>query len=147
NAARHFEELRKWRAEPDFVVARPRDVTGHRKDLRAAVVRQAEVGKPLAAVADDPRHGGKRLGVVDRRRLAVHPEARRERRLEARHALLAFERLEQRRFLAADVGAIAVTVVKMEAEVAAEDVVAEEARGIRLLDRFLAAQVCVPYLA
>ena len=127
HAARHFEQLRERRAQPDFVVAGAGDVAGHREELRAAVVRPAEIEERVAAVADDPRHRGERLGVVDRRRLAVETEARRERRLEARLALLAFERLEERRLLAADVRAVAVMVEEMEAEAGAEDVVAEQA--------------------
>src|SRR6185312_159894 len=110
---------------------------GHRKKLRAPVVRDAEIEEPLAAIADDPRHRGERLGVVDRGRLAVHAIARGERRLEARHALLALERLEQRRFLAADVRPVAVHVEKMKAEAAAEDVVAEQTRRVRFLDGLL----------
>ncbi len=130
----HLEQLRERRAQPHLVVAGARDVARDREDLRAAVVRPAEIEERLAAVADDPRHRGERLGVVDRRRLAVEAEARRERRLEARLALLAFERLEQRRLLAADVGAVAVVVEEVEAEVRAQDVVAEESGVVRLGD-------------
>jgi hypothetical protein len=62
----------------------------------------------LAAHVDDEGNRGEGLGVVDGGRLAVEAEVGRERRLEARLALLAFDRLEQRGFLAADVGAPAV---------------------------------------
>src|SRR2546426_9968791 len=97
-------------------------MTRHRKDLGAAVIRPAEREERVRAVVDDPGPGGKGLGVVDGRRLAVQPEARRKGRLEARQALLAFERLEERRFLAADIGAVAVVVVEFEGKSAAEDV-------------------------
>ena len=79
------------------------------KIFGAAVVRLAQVrGTTRAPLRMIARHRRERLGVVDRGRLAVQAEARRERRLEARLALLAFERLEQRGLLAADVGAGAV---------------------------------------
>src|SRR6266513_439972 len=101
-----IEQLRKRRAELHFVVTGPRDMARHRKGLGAAVVRPAEREERVRAVADDPGHGGESLGVVDRRRLAVETEARGGRRHESRQALLAFERLEERGLLAADVGAV-----------------------------------------
>src|SRR5439155_23267990 len=113
----------------------------------AAVVRLADLEIGLAAVVDDPRHRGKGLGVVDRRRLAVEAEARGERRLEAWLALLAFRRLEQRGFLAADVGAEAVERVQLEAELAAEDLVAEIARGARFFQRLFETVVDLEDLA
>jgi hypothetical protein len=108
HAAGHFEQLRERRAERNFVVARAIDVAGDREELGAAVVRLAQREESFAAVAHDPGHRSEGLGVVDRGRLAVQAEAGRERRLEARLALLALERLEQRGFFAADVGAVAV---------------------------------------
>ena len=51
------------------------------------------------------RHGRERLDVVDQRRPLVQALDRRERRLQARVAALALERVEQARLLAADVGA------------------------------------------
>ncbi len=73
--------------------------------------------------------------------LPYRPNAGRERRLEARLALLAFERFQQRGFFAADVGAEAVVGVQLEAEVAAQDVVAQEAGRARLFQRFFEALV------
>ena len=49
-------------------------------------------------LADDPGHRREGLGVVDGGGLAIQAEAGRERRLEARLALLAFERFEQRAY-------------------------------------------------
>src|SRR4029450_5919106 len=109
-----------------------------RKDLGAAVIGSAEIQECLAAVVDDPRYSGEGLGVVDRRRFAVKAVARGKRRLEPGHALLAFERFEQRGFLPADVRAVAVVIVQVEGKTAAEDVVAEKAGAICLLQRFLA---------
>ena len=96
------------------------------------------VPKPLnhsAPVGDDPRHVGERLDVVDQRRPAVEALDRRERRLQARVAALALERVEQRRLLAADVGAGAAVDDQLEVAVAAEDVLAEVARLVGFGDR------------
>src|SRR5690606_10314207 len=94
-----------------------------------------------------PRNGSVRFGVVDVGRLAEHAIARRERRLEARLALLALDRLDQRGFLAADVGAVAVHGMEIEAELAVEQVLAEEAGGTRLVQRRLEHLVVLPDLA
>ncbi|MPN42457.1 hypothetical protein SDC9_190014 [bioreactor metagenome] len=106
--AAHFEQGRERRTERNFVVARAIDVAGHREQLGAAVVFLAQAEELFAAHAHDERDGGEGLGVVDGGRLAVQAEGRRERRLEAGLALLAFDRFEQGGFFAADVGAVAV---------------------------------------
>ena len=71
---------------------------------------------------------GERLDVVDQRRPAVEALDRRERRLQARVAALALERVEQRRLLAADVGAGAAVDDQLEVAVGAEDVGPEVTR-------------------
>ena len=135
HAARDLEQVRERNAERQLEVARLLDMARHREDHRAAGIRRAEVGEPLRPLAQDGRHRRVALRVVDRRRLAVQAEIRRERRLEARLALLAFERLEQRRFFAADVGAGADERVEVEIDARALDVLAEQARGIGFLQR------------
>jgi hypothetical protein len=120
------------------------DVARDREDLGAAVVGPAEARNAVAAVQDDPRHRREGLGVVDRGGLAVQAEARGERRLEARLALLALEGLQQRRLLAADVGAEAVVGVQLEVEVAAEDVRPRNPPPARLFERLLEDLVDVP---
>src|SRR6185312_1039883 len=82
-----------------------------------------------------------------RRRLAVQAEACRKRRLEARQPFFSLERFEQRGFLAADIRAVAVMVVQVKGKSAAEDVVAEKSRRVRLLERLLATLVGIPDLA
>ena len=67
------------------------------------------------------RHRHQRLDVVDQRRPVVEALDRRERRLQARVAALALERVEQPRLLAADVGAGAAVEHEVERGVAAED--------------------------
>src|SRR5690606_17958368 len=80
------------------------------------------------------------LRVVDRRRTAVEAVLRRERRLEARPALLTLERLEQCRLLAADVRTGADECVEVEVDTRPLDVLAEPAGLVRLLDRVLEAR-------
>ena len=75
------------------------------EDRRTAGALHAEIREPLRAVAQDRRHRRHGLGVVDGGGRAVEPVVGGERRLEARLARLAFQRFEQRGFLAADVGA------------------------------------------
>ena len=133
HAAGHLQQLRE-RACPGA----PRSCPGARRwpDTEKILVPPL-FGRPssqegLAAVDDDPGHRREGLGVVDRGGLAVQAVARRERRLEARQPLLAFQRFQQRGFLAADVGAVAVVGVQVEAELRAEDVLAEIARRVGL---------------
>src|SRR5690606_11370409 len=139
DAARHLEQLRERRTERDLEVTRALDVAGHGEDLRAARLRRTHLREPLAAIAHDRRNGCEALGIVDRRRLAVEPEVRRERRLEARHALLALEGLEQRGLFAADVGAGAEEGIEVKIDGRAEQSLAEIARVVRFLERLLEA--------
>ena len=72
---------------------------------------------------------------------------RRERRAQPRLAAAALERVEQRRLLAADVGAGAGVHDDLEVEAGAEDVLAEVARLVRLGDRRLQPAQDVHHLA
>ena len=99
------EQIGERNAQRHFEIAGLVDVAGDREDHRAARVLRPQLGKPLRAPAQDGRHRGVALRVVDRGRHAVQAESGRKRRLEARLAGLALERIEQRRLLAADVGA------------------------------------------
>ena len=76
----------------------------------------ADRGEGLAARLEDQRDVGQRLDVVDHGRLAEQPDLDRERRLVARLAALALDRLEERRLLAADVGAGAAPELDVEGE-------------------------------
>ncbi len=85
------------------------------------------------ALADDPRHAGERLDVVDERRLPPEPRLRRVRRPQPRHAPVPLQRLDERRLLAADERARALAHLQREAERAAEDPFAQQAgRGCGL---------------
>jgi len=96
-------------------------------------------GRPKPANQAAPRRrivGATAIDVVHGRRAAVDPHARRERRLQTRQTLLAFERLEETGLLPADVSAGA--VVDDDLEVPAVLVVlANEAGFPRLIDRGL----------
>jgi len=91
-------------AERKLVDTGPGAVAGHRVQLGAARFGGADAGPPRAAVHHDVRHGDEGLDVVDHGRLAQVAGFDREGRADAGRAALAFERFEQRRFLAADVG-------------------------------------------
>ncbi len=86
------------------------------------------------AVLKDVRHGGDRLDVVDHGRAGVQARDRRERRLEPGLAAEPLERVEQRRFLAADVGPGAGVHDHVQVQVRAEDLLAEIAGRPRLGD-------------
>ena len=90
-----------------------------------------------AAVEDDPRDVRERLDVVDVRGSLRVALLRRERRLQARHAAVAFERLDEGRLLAAHERARARLDADVAGEAAAEDVLAEEAGLLRGRERLL----------
>jgi hypothetical protein len=83
-------------------------MAGDAVELGAGIVRPADAGEPGGAAPHDVWHLGDGLDIVDGGGAAIEPHIRRERRLEPRHALLAFEAFQQRRLLAADIGAGAV---------------------------------------
>src|SRR5690606_22160786 len=111
----------------------PLDVTGDLEELSARVVWLAKACEPRRTAAQDGGHDSDRFNVVDRRRRPVEAHVGRERRLEPRHPLLAFQAFEQSRLLAADVRAGA--VVDDDVEIPAVDVVlADETRLVSLVD-------------
>jgi hypothetical protein len=87
-----------------------------------------------APAAQDGRHHGDGFHVVHRRRAAIKPRARREGRLHARHALLALEAFQKRRFLAADIGPRAMMQVEVEIPARPGGVLAQKPRVIGLVD-------------
>ena len=98
----------------------------------------AVAGPPGRATLDDVAHPEQRFDIVDQRRPAEQADPERQRRLVARQAAPALERVEQRRFLAADIGAGATTQVDgRPARRQARDLALENGAG----DRILVAQV------
>src|SRR4051794_12733163 len=92
-------------------------------------------GEPVRTVQHDGRHGGDGLPVVDHRGTGVEAGDRGERRLQPRLPAPALQRVQQRRLLAADVRARAGMNGDLEVEAGTEDVLAQVALGVGLLDR------------
>ena len=111
-------------------------VARHREHAHALARLGAELGELGAAVVDDPRQVGERLDVVDDGGLQVEAlGGGEERRLEARHAAVALEALDERGLLAHDVGAGAPVEHDVDGEVGAEDVLADVAGGVGVVER------------
>ena len=89
--------------------------------------------EPRRAAAQDGRRHRDRLDIVDGGRAAIEADIGREWRLQPRLALLALEAFQQRRLLAADIGAGAVMDIDLEI-VAHLVVLAEEAGLVGLVD-------------
>src|SRR5262245_32559580 len=68
-------------------------------------------GEPVRPLLDDVANPPQGLDIVDQGRSAEQPDLRRKRWLVPRHAALAFDAFEHRRFLAADIGASAASQV------------------------------------
>src|SRR3546814_11428968 len=75
------------------------------EELGALVILTPEAREPRRAAAQDRRDDRDAFDIVDGRRAAIKPRARRERRFQARLALLALEAFDHRGFFAADIGA------------------------------------------
>ena len=85
-----------------------------RVDLGPGVLLPAQSGEPGSAAPQYRRNNRDGFDIVHGCRAAVEPCARRKRRLHARHALLAFEALEERSLLAANVCAGPVVQIQVE---------------------------------
>ena len=126
-----------------LVRARPHDVAGEAEDARAGRVRRrTDLRVLLRPELEHLRHVRDRLDVVDQRRRRVEALDRGERRLRSRLPALAFERLEQRRLLAADVRAGAAMDHQVDvAEQPGAACLLERGREDVVLGRVLAADV------
>ncbi len=106
---------------------------GQREDARTPwTARCRRRRTPAAPCSQDVGHGGDRLDVVDHRRARVQARHGGERRLEPGLAAVALQRVQQRRLLAADVGAGAGVHHDVQAEPGALDVAAQVARLVGL---------------
>ena len=143
--------------ERHLVEARPLDAAGHAEELGAGRLLGADRG--VGRHRPRPRSSSTFSRVstlLTTRRLAEQSRVDRERRLVPRLAAVPLDRVEERRLLAADVGAGAAAKLDVEADAVAHHVVAEEAVHAGLVDgvakpsvgqRVLAAQVEVAPLA
>src|SRR6476661_2698820 len=102
------------------------------EELGALVLRIADAGEPFGRAAEDRRDDRDALDIVDRSRTAVEAGTGRERRLEARLALLALQAFEHRRLFAADVGARATVHEQVEVIARAAGVLADQTSLISL---------------
>src|SRR5262249_54771382 len=120
-----------------LVDAGPLHLAADAVELGPAVLLGAVAREPLRPAVQYERHANQRLHVVDDGRAVVEAGHRREGRLQARLPALALQRLDERRLLAALVGAGAGVHVDLEVVPGAQDVLAQEAGRPGLLDRHL----------
>ncbi len=147
HAAGHVDELAQRDAERRLVLAGVLHVPGQGEDAEALGLLGPHVGEPLCALAHDERHGGDRLDVVDDRGAGVQAGDGGEGGLEPRLAPSPLEGVQEGGLLAADVGAGTRVHGDVEVEAGAQDVLAEVARRVGLLDRAHEAAVDVHDLA
>ena len=135
DTAGELDQVAQRRAELDLVYARAarRGPTGRTASGRSSLPCRSP--RTPRRPSEDERDVDQGLDVVDDRRLAEEADLDRERRLVARLAALALDRLEERRLLAADVGAGAAAELDVEGEAGAEDVRPEEAGAACGVDR------------
>ena len=112
-------------------------MAGDAEHFLPRVVLPPEAGEPRRAAAQDRRRHRDAFDVVHRGRAAVQPDAGRERRLHPRHALLALEAFDQRRFLAADIGAGAAMQEHIVIVTGPAGVLADQSGLVSLIDRLL----------
>src|SRR5262249_50757865 len=124
--ARQREQFAERRPEGHLVRSRDLDRARDTEQLRPCRALGADRSERCAALEQDRQHVDERLDVVDDRRLPEQPTLNRERRLVARLTAVALDRAKDRRLLATDIRAGALAELDVEAEAAAEDVVAEE---------------------
>jgi hypothetical protein len=103
-AAEIVEQFAQAEAEGHFDQAAVFDVAGQLEGQRAARPSAAKVAVGRRPLRQDVGHAGEGNQVVDQRRLAEQAGDRRQRRLGADDAALAFDAFQQRGFLAADIG-------------------------------------------
>src|SRR6266850_3484725 len=128
-----LDQLPEWNPHGFFDVAGTLDMAGDTKQLGADIVGPADGGEPGGTPPQNIRRHRDRFNVVDSGRAAVEADIGREWRLQPRHALLAFEALQERGLFAADIGAGAVGYVKVERK-AVDIVLADQFSPVGLID-------------
>src|SRR5882724_6675217 len=103
----------------------------------AAVLRRAVVGKLLATHQDDVRYRSQALDIINDGWAAPESDDRWKRWADARDATLAFKRFHKGGFFTDLVGAGAGVPIAIELLSGSEDVVAEEAFSVGIVDRLL----------
>ena len=133
-AADVVDHLAQRHADGDLHQARVLHCAGQGKGLGAAAACRAHAAEPLRPVEQDRRHAGVGLHVVDVRRVAPQPVLGGVGRAHGGHAAVALDGAHERGLLAADKGAGALLDHEVEVQTAAQDVLADDAVGARLVD-------------
>src|SRR3954471_24342241 len=107
------------------------------EEAGSAVLRRAVIGEFLAAHKNDVRNRSQALDIINDSGAAPESDNSRERRTNARNTALSFERFHQCRLFANFIGAGAGVPIAIELLARAEDVVAEKALGIGIINRLL----------
>ena len=135
--AGHVDHLPQGGAERHLVHTGPLHAAREAEESRSRRSLGADPGVLRAAETEDLEDVDQRLDVVDEGGLPEDAHLHRERRLVARLAAEAFDRVEDRGLLAADVGAPAAPDLDVERESGAHDVGAQQAARARRVDRAL----------
>jgi hypothetical protein len=137
NTAGQGHDLADRRAEGDLCQTGIRDRAGDLNQNSALAAFGRDVAVAAGAAGDDARDHGEGLGVVDEGRLAVQASGRGIWGLLLGLAALALDALEEDRLLAQHVGALERLEFDVDVAAAAQNVVAQIARLVRLADRGL----------
>src|SRR4029077_14782933 len=121
-------------AEGDFVHARTDYVAGKTKQTVSCGISGADARVSSTAAADNFRNIDERLDVIYNGRLAEQASLGGERRLVARLAAVALNRIEQRGLFAANVRARASAQLDVKAKALAQDVIAQQSISTSLVD-------------
>jgi hypothetical protein len=132
-----LDQLLEGDAHLLFDDARVVDVSRDAKDFSARVPLPAETGEPGASSARDSRGHSDGLDVGDGRGTTKETDIGRERGLETGLALLALDRLDERRLLAADVRSGTAVHVDVKVVARSAGVLADETGLVRLVDGLL----------
>src|SRR5207248_4092073 len=108
-------------------------VTRNTEQTCAAILGCTKACKIGSAIQNDGWNSAERLDIVQNRRTLVGARYRRKGWTDSRNAALAFERFEQRRFLAALISARAGVRGEVKSESAPEDVFAQIPVRVRLI--------------
>src|SRR5205807_10054245 len=139
--AGEIEQLAQRHAERNLVEARTRHVAGEAEEPGSRRPFGSRLLVRSAGVVHDLEHVEERLDVVHDSRLSEQSYLDRERRLVARLAPVALDRLEESRLLAADIRAGADAELDVEGEAGAHDVATEQSARARVRKRVLQALV------
>src|SRR5437660_10442492 len=107
------------------------------EEASTAVLGRAVVGEVLATHKNDVRDRRQALDIINDGRAAPKSDDSRKRRPDAGYTALSFERFHERRLFTDLIGAGAGVPIAIELLAGPENVVAEEAFGVGVIDRLL----------